>query len=74
MCLSIPAKIISIDKNKALANVNGIQVEIGLDLVEDIKEGNYVLVHTGFALQKISLEEAEEGLKILKELRLDEIE
>jgi hydrogenase expression/formation protein HypC len=69
MCLSIPAKIISIEGDVAKASVGGTIVETGLQLVEDVKIGDYVLIHTGFAIQKIDENEAQETLKILDELR-----
>ena len=68
MCLSIPAKILSIEGKTARASVGGTIINVGLHMVEDIKEGDYVLVHTGFALQKISDEEAQETLKLIKEM------
>jgi hydrogenase expression/formation protein HypC len=68
MCLSIPARIISVEGESAKASVGGAIINVGLQMVEDVKEGDYVLVHTGFALQKISDEEAQETLKLIKEL------
>ncbi len=71
MCLSIPAKILSIDGNTASASVGGAIVQTSLHLVDDIKLGDYVLIHTGFALQKISEEEALETIRIIEELQND---
>jgi hydrogenase expression/formation protein HypC len=68
MCLSIPAKIISVEGETAKASVGGAIIKVGLHMVDDVKEGDYVLVHTGFALQKISDEEAQETLKLIREL------
>jgi hydrogenase expression/formation protein HypC len=68
MCLSIPAKIISVEGETATASVGGAIINVGLHMVDDVKAGDYVLVHTGFALQKISDEEAQETLKLIKEL------
>jgi hydrogenase expression/formation protein HypC len=68
MCLSIPAKILSVDGNMAKASVGGAIVNTSLHLVDDVKVGDYVLIHTGFALQKISEEEALETISLLKEL------
>ena len=68
MCLSIPAKIISIDGNMASASVGGAIVRTGLHLLDDVKVGDYILIHTGFALQKISEEEALETIRIIEEL------
>ena len=68
MCLSVPAKIISIEGNMADASIGGAIVKTSLHLLDDIKIGDYVLVHTGFALQKISEEEALETIRIIQEL------
>lgn len=73
MCLSIPSKVISIDGSKAIVSVGGTEYEASLQLVEDIKIGDYVLLHTGFAIQKISEEDAQETFGLLQELgRIDE--
>ena len=69
MCLSIPAKITEIkDGNIAIAEVGGACREIGLDLIEDPKVGEYVLIHTGYAIEKIDEEEAMETLRYLREM------
>lgn len=68
MCLSIPAKIVSIEGKTARASVGGTIINVGLHMIDDIKEGDYVLVHTGFALQKISDEEAQETIRLIREL------
>lgn len=68
MCLSVPAEIISIDGSIAKASVGGAVREISLQLVEDINIGDFVLLHTGFAIEKISKEEAEETIQLLREL------
>ena len=67
MCLSIPAQVVSIEGDVAQASVGGTIVTAGLQLVEDVKVGDYILIHTGFALQKISEEEAQETLQTIKE-------
>jgi hydrogenase expression/formation protein HypC len=69
MCLSIPGKVVEIDGNMAKASVGGTIVNAGLHMVDDVKVGDYILIHTGFALQKISEEEALETLKLIKELQ-----
>jgi len=68
MCLSIPAKILSIEGNTAQASVGGAIIRTSLHLVDDVKVGDYILIHTGFALQKISEEEALEMIRIIREL------
>ncbi|NQT76508.1 MAG: HypC/HybG/HupF family hydrogenase formation chaperone [Bacteroidetes bacterium] len=67
MCLSIPAKIESIEDNMAIVSVGGVTYKASLQLLDDVNVGDYILLHTGFAIQKISPEEAEETLKIFSE-------
>jgi hydrogenase expression/formation protein HypC len=68
MCLSIPSKVISIKDDKAIVSVGGTEYEASLQLLDDVKIDDYVLIHTGFAIQKISEEEAIETLRLFKEL------
>ena len=68
MCLGIPAKIIQIDGDYADANINGATIRIGLQLLEDVKQGDYVLVHTGYALEKLSEKEALETIETIRQL------
>ena len=64
MCLSIPAKIEKINGEKALCSVGGSTYEANLQLLmnEQVREGDYVLIHTGFAIQKLDEEEAKASL------------
>jgi hydrogenase expression/formation protein HypC len=70
MCLSIPSKIIQIDEaNNALVDTMGVKRKVSLDLVgESVKEGDYVLIHVGFAMGRIDEKEALESLAIFKEI------
>ena len=67
MCLSVPAQVISIEDEIAKVSVGGTIMNANLSLVEDINIGDYILLHTGFALQKIDEKEAQETLKIFEE-------
>ncbi len=69
MCLSIPAKIESIEGDNALVSVGGTTYKANLQMLDDVKAGDYVLLHTGFAIQKLSEEEAKETLKVFKEFK-----
>lgn len=63
MCLGIPSKIISIEDSKATIDVYGAQRNISLMLLEDeVKIGDYVLVHAGFAIQKLQEDVAKETI------------
>jgi len=68
MCLSIPSKVVSINGDKAMVSVGGTEYEASLQLLDNVKVDDYVLIHTGFAIQKISEEEAIDTLKLIKDL------
>ncbi|MCG8314186.1 MAG: HypC/HybG/HupF family hydrogenase formation chaperone [Pseudomonadales bacterium] len=72
MCLAIPAKIIHIDdsQDNALVCLDGINVDVSLALVDDVRVNDYVLIHVGYALNKISEEEAERTLSMFHEAGL----
>ncbi len=65
MCLDIPSKIIKINDSMATIDVYGAQRDISIMLLEDqVKVGDYVLVHAGFAIQKLQKKEAKQTLKL----------
>ncbi|WP_292995725.1 HypC/HybG/HupF family hydrogenase formation chaperone [Nitrosomonas sp.] len=69
MCLAIPACVEQlINENYAIVNLSGIRKEISLALVEDVVPGDYVIVHVGFALQKLNQTEAEHTLAMFAEI------
>lgn len=67
MCLAIPAKIIEIDNDMGLVDMEGTRRSVSLLLQEDARVGDYVIVHAGFAIHRIDEEEALESLRILRE-------
>ena len=69
MCLGIPGKILEINGNMAKTSVGGTIVNAGLHMLSDVKVGDYILIHTGFALQKISEEEAALSVNARQTLR-----
>lgn len=69
MCLAVPAKIKSIKENQATVDFGGVQKGISLGILDGVKPGDYVLIHAGFAIGKITTPEAEDTLKALKELK-----
>ncbi len=76
MCLSIPSKIIKIDEKNNVATVDtmGVQRNASLDLIDqEVKIGDYVLLHIGFAMNKIDEEDALESLKLYQQI-VDEME
>jgi hydrogenase expression/formation protein HypC len=72
MCLALPAQIVALDPvtNMATASVGNVKVEVSLALVDDVTLGDYVLVHVGYALNKIDEDEALKTLALFAEAGL----
>ncbi|MFO7985466.1 MAG: HypC/HybG/HupF family hydrogenase formation chaperone [Desulfatiglandaceae bacterium] len=68
MCLAIPAKVIALNDAMATIDMEGAQREASTLLLENVNIGDYVIVHAGFAIHKIDEAEAQESLKVLREL------
>ena len=69
MCLALPMKIVKIDGPKATGEAGGLTREIRLDFMPQVTLGDYVMVHAGFAIQRMSEEEALENVRLLEEIR-----
>ena len=67
MCLAIPSKITEINDQMGVIDVAGVQREASLLLIEDPQVGDWVIVHAGFAIQKIDDATAQESLRYLRE-------
>ncbi len=68
MCLGIPAKVIQVDDSlQGKVDYLGTKVKTNFTLLEDVKKGDWVIVHAGFAISKLDEEEARETLEILRE-------
>ncbi|MGV6475822.1 HypC/HybG/HupF family hydrogenase formation chaperone [Azotobacter vinelandii] len=76
MCLAIPVRIEELlDEQSAVACIGGLRKTINVALLDDLKVGDYVILHVGFALQKLNEAEAQRTLALLAELgRLAEAE
>ena len=68
MCLAIPALIKSINGQQAEVDIEGVRREVSLQLTPEAREGDYVLLHTGYAISVIDADEAEETLKLLRQI------
>jgi hydrogenase expression/formation protein HypC len=68
MCLSVPARVISIEGKVAEVSIGGSVFKTGIHMVDNIEVGDYILLHTGFAIQKINEKEALETLRLLQEM------
>ncbi len=76
MCLALPAEVVSIDRDKetAVVALGGVKKEISVALLDELAVGDFVLVHVGFALHKVSPEEAERTLRMIEEAGEDPLE
>ena len=68
MCLAIPLKIVEIDGKEAVGERSGIRRKIRLDFIENPKIGEYVIVHAGFAIERMDEETAVESIRAAEEV------
>lgn len=68
MCLAVPMKVLKINGEFGDAELGGIIKEVSLSLIDDIKVGDYILVHAGYAIQKVDEKEAIETISFLRKL------
>ena len=66
MCVAVPAKVIEIYEHESLVDFGQIKKKVNTFFIEDIKIGDYVLIHAGCAVEKISEEEAIETINLFK--------
>lgn len=69
MCLAIPMKVLKIEGDRAIVSSGGVRRSIGINFLKNPKVGDYVIVHAGFAIEKLDTVKAEETLKLLEELQ-----
>jgi len=69
MCIAVPGKVISINENTAVLDFMGVQREASIELLNQVKIGDYLLVHAGCAIQKIEEKEALETLTLFEEIK-----
>ncbi len=67
MCLGIPMQVVEIDGDIGYVESGGVKRKVGLMLLEDVKVGDWVIVHAGFAIEKIDPEEAIGTLELIRE-------
>jgi hydrogenase expression/formation protein HypC len=69
MCLAIPMKILKMEGDRAIVSSGGVRRSIGINFLKGPKIGDYVIVHAGFAIEKLDTVKAEETLKLLEEIQ-----
>ena len=68
MCLAIPLKISEIQGKEAMAELEGVKQKIRIDFIKNLKVGDYVIVHAGFALERLDEEQAKANIELIKEV------
>ena len=69
MCLAIPARVAEIlEGDQAIVDLGGVRKDVSLALLDDVNIGDYVIVHVGYALQKLDPDEAEKTLALFAEM------
>jgi hydrogenase expression/formation protein HypC len=71
MCLGVPVKIIQVHGKEGIGEFKGVKRNISLELLDKVKLGDYVILHAGFAIQKLELKDALETLKLFEEIEYE---
>lgn len=71
MCVGLPAKVMRIQDGMALVDASGARREVSAELLADIDPGDYVMVHAGLAIAKITAEDSEEAEEVLRDAEVD---
>lgn len=66
MCLAIPMQVVSVKANHAVVEQEGVTREVRIDFLSDIAPGDFLLIHAGFAIERISPEDAEQTLELIR--------
>ncbi|MBP5528693.1 MAG: HypC/HybG/HupF family hydrogenase formation chaperone [Lachnospiraceae bacterium] len=65
MCVGLPARVVSVNDGTAIIDANGAKRDVRAELLDDLEPGDYVMVHAGVAIAKISSDDEEEGSEVL---------
>ncbi|MDP4281506.1 MAG: HypC/HybG/HupF family hydrogenase formation chaperone [Bacteroidota bacterium] len=68
MCLAIPAKVHQVNGDSALVSIGNVEYKASLLLLKDVKEGDYIMLHAGFAIEKVDKKEAARMLALFREI------
>lgn len=68
MCLAVPMKVIAIEGDVAICEIDGVRRDASLMMVDGVAVNDYVLIHAGFAIERVDEEEAEETLRQMREV------
>lgn len=68
MCLAVPMRVTSIDGESAVCEIDGVRREASLMMVEGVAVGDFVLIHAGFAIEKLDQADAEQTLELFRQV------
>ena len=68
MCLAVPMKVVSLDGDMAVCELDNVRREASMAMIENPKVGDFVLIHAGFAIEKLNEKEAEENLVLFRDM------
>lgn len=68
MCLAIPMRLIKREGDKGIVEAGDLRKDVNLSLMKNVKAGDYILMHAGFAIEKLKESEAKKTLKVLREM------
>jgi hydrogenase expression/formation protein HypC len=71
MCLGVPMRVMSIDGETAICEIDGVRREASLMMVDGVRVGDFVLIHAGFAIEKLDEEDAQQTLELFRQLLAD---
>ncbi|OIO71491.1 MAG: HypC/HybG/HupF family hydrogenase formation chaperone [Zetaproteobacteria bacterium CG12_big_fil_rev_8_21_14_0_65_55_1124] len=74
MCLAVPARVVELNGDTAIVDLDGIRKETSTILLDEVTVGDYVLIHVGYALERIDPLEAAKTLALFAELRAQDAE
>jgi hydrogenase expression/formation protein HypC len=66
MCLAIPMRVLEVQGDMGTVELGGLKRQVGLQLLENVKPGEYVIIHAGFAIQRLDEMEAEKTIDLFK--------
>lgn len=69
MCVGLSAKVVSVNEGAAVIDASGAKREVSADLIDDLEVGDYVMVHAGVAIAKITSDDSEETDEIMESIQ-----
>lgn len=68
MCVAVPMKVVEVSEYSCVAEIDGVRKSASLMMLDGVKPGDYVMIHAGFALERIDPKAAEETLRLMREI------